>query len=381
LYSDIALHLARAALFFERRPGFFLACECLYSMGVPLRGKVHVMIQKLRLSHFRNFDDKFLEFPDGVTVIVGENARGKTNILESIFLLSSGKSFKANTEEEMIQLNEELARVKGRVVNKSEQVDLEVILIRPRKKLLVNGVARRMVDFSGNLKVVLFGPWDMDLVTESPSNRRKFLDTVLSLVDREYRRSLLSYEKGLRQRNRLLLRIREEGLSRTQLMFWDRLLIKNGDYISHKREEFFAFINATPAVNDQAYKLVYDKSAISESRLLQYKNQEVSAATTLVGPHRDDFAFVSGERNLASFGSRGEQRMAVLWLKLAELSYVEQETDEKPTLLLDDIFSELDHEHREQVWEIAKNQQTIITTADEHFVSTDFPMEKIELVS
>lgn len=347
------------------------------------------MIQKLRLQNFRNFDEKFLEFSEGVTVIVGENARGKTNILESIFLLSSGKSFKANTEEEMIQLGEEIARVKSRVIT-TEQLDLEVILARPtlkvttaktpRKKLTVNGVARRVVDFAGKLKVVLFGPWDMDLVTESPSIRRKFLDTVLSQVDREYRRSLLSYEKGLRQRNRLLLRIREEGLPRSQLLFWDKLLIKNGDYLSQKREEFIEFVNQTPTVNDQNYNLEYDKSAISEGRLLQYKSEEVSAATTLVGPHRDDFIFQSNkQRNLASFGSRGEQRMAVLWLKLAELAFIEQKSGEKPTLLLDDIFSELDHEHRDQVWEIAKNQQTIITTADEHFVVDKSDLLEIKL--
>lgn len=193
-------------------------------------------ISKINLTNFRNFKKKAFEFSDGVTVIVGPNASGKTNILESLFLLSTGKSFKANIEEEMVNYEEDLARVIG----KTKDVNLEAVLTRgsidigaarpervARKKLLVGGVPRRLIDFAGNFTVVFFSPQDMDLVTESPSIRRKFLDTVLSQTDREYRRSILSYEKGLRQRNKLLFRIREEGLSRHQLLFWNQLLIIN----------------------------------------------------------------------------------------------------------------------------------------------------------
>ncbi|EKD62000.1 MAG: DNA replication and repair protein recF [uncultured bacterium] len=131
------------------------------------------------------------------------------------------------------------------------------------------------------------------------------------------------------------------------------------------------------------YKLSYDKSVISEARLEQYRDEEVAAATTLVGPHRDDFVFLIGEsrktRDLSRFGSRGEQRMAILWLKLCELAFVEAKTSEKPTLLLDDIFSELDHDHRAIVMEIVNNQQTLITTADPHFVENFKVSEKIKL--
>ena len=205
------------------------------------------MLKTIKLQNFRNFKKKDVSFSNKITVIVGPNASGKTNILESIFLLSTGKSFRARIEEEMISYNTDLSRVIGKVSNSNLEVvltpgEIEVGDDRyeksPRKKLLVNGVSRRLIDFAGSLKVTLFGPWDMDLVTESPSLRRKFLDTVLSQVDKEYRRATLSYERGLRQRNRLLLRIREENLSRSQLLFWDKLLIRNGDYISQKREEF-----------------------------------------------------------------------------------------------------------------------------------------------
>src|SRR3989344_1346761 len=203
------------------------------------------MISKLHLSKFRNFKVEKVDFNDGTTVIIGPNASGKTNILEALFLLSTGKSFRAKIEAEVIDYASDLTRIKGKLIG---PIELEVIETRgdnswPRKKMLVNGVGKRLIDFAGNFKAVLFGPWDMELVTESPSVRRKFLDIVLSQVDREYRRASLSYDKGLRQRNKLLLGIREEGLSRSLLLFWDKLLIKNGDYISQKREEFIEFCN------------------------------------------------------------------------------------------------------------------------------------------
>ncbi len=360
------------------------------------------MIEKIKLTNFRNFEKKTLEFSKKITIIVGPNGTGKTNILESLFLLSTGKSFKAKLEIEMIRYNESITSITGSTSN----TGLEAKITTgengwPKKRLLINGVPKRSVDFAGNFKVVLFGPWDMDLVTESPSVRRKFLDTVLSQVDREYRRSILSYEKGLRQRNRLLWSIRETGVSRSQLLFWNQLLIKNGDYISQKREEFITFVNNTNTTNKQSlasqnpgnpmntnFQLEYDRSVISEGRLEQYKDEEIASATTLVGPHRDDFIFLQGitgikgntsstGKELAAYGSRGQQRMGVLWLKLAEMAFVELQSGEKPTLLLDDIFSELDHAHRDLVMKVANNQQTIITTADEHFVE-DF--KKFDLI-
>lgn len=341
------------------------------------------MIKNLVLQSFRNFDKKSLDFSEKITVIVGSNGVGKTNILESLFLLSTGKSFKAKMEIEMIRYDESIASITGMTSNESN-TKLEAKITTgennwPKKRLIVNGVPRRVVDFAGNFKVVLFGPWDMDLVTESPSIRRKFLDTVLCQADREYRRCIGSYEKGLRQRNKILFKIREEGAARNQLIFWNQLLIKNGDYIMRKRAEFMEFVNEQKSFGGQEFGLVYDKSAISEARLEQYKNEEVAAATTLVGPHRDDFIFMGDGRELSRYGSRGQQRMAVLWLKLGELSFLEKATGERPTLLLDDIFSELDHEHRDMVMDITKRQQTIITTADEHFLEKGVEFSTIKL--
>lgn len=351
------------------------------------------MLKELELSNFRNIKKKKIDFSSNLTVIEGPNAAGKTNILEALFFLSSGKSFRARREEEAINYVSEIARIKGKL---DDQKRLEIVLTRgqinigttreektQKKRLLVNGVSRRLFNFAGNFKAVLFGPWDLEIVTESPSIRRNFLDTVLSQIDGEYRRAVLSYEKGLRRRNKILFRIREEGISRGNLIFWDKLLIKNGDYISNKRQEFIEFVNQTKGMNNEEFRIEYDKSAISESRLEQYKEEEIAAATTLVGPHRDDFLIHLKKRKffreLSRFGSRGEQRMSILWLKLAELAFIKQETKEKPTLLLDDIFSELDLKHRGIVMEAVKGQQTILTTADPHFIGKEGKVETIKL--
>ncbi|PJE68081.1 hypothetical protein COU94_03680 [Candidatus Shapirobacteria bacterium CG10_big_fil_rev_8_21_14_0_10_38_8] len=342
-----------------------------------------MFIQKLRLQNFRNYSKKEFEFSGGTTLIVGKNTVGKTNILEAVYLLATGKSFRAGLESEMIAYESEIARVKGRISDgepatqkaqsRAESTDLEIILTRgevagekvARKKFLVNGIAKRMFDFVGNLKAVYFRPEDLELVTNSPSLRRKYLDQVLFQVDKEYVRNSLSYEKAVRQRNKLLENIRENGVPRSQLLFWNQLLIRNGEYITNLREEYINFVNNFEyPVSNIKYLLEYNKNIISPARLEEYAEEEIAAAATLVGPHRDDFTFRLKDRDLNAFGSRGEQRMGVLWLKLCELEFIAQKTGQRPMLLLDDIFSELDEEHRNLVLEIIPNQQTIINTTD-----------------
>jgi len=345
-------------------------------------------LSSLSLQNFRNYRKRRFSFSENTTLFVGDNAIGKTNILEAVYLLVTGKSFRATREQQMILYGQEL----GRVVGTTEEDKLEVVLTVgevqgekvPRKKYLINGVGKRRMDFVGRLRCVLFRPEDIELVLGSPAVRREYLDSVLEQVDREYRRSNLSYQKGLRQRNKLLERIREGEAERKQLMFWNRLLIKNGEVITEKRRELIEFVNEEFKRKKIELRLEYDSSAISKVRLSKYSDAEVGAGKTLVGPHRDDFQLVMQrkgklKKDLSIYGSRGEQRMAVLTVKLVELEFVKKKTESKPVLLLDDIFSELDHEHRNSVLGLLEKQQTVVTTTDEHLIPGKYK-KRVEMV-
>ncbi|OGG29541.1 hypothetical protein A2973_03865 [Candidatus Gottesmanbacteria bacterium RIFCSPLOWO2_01_FULL_49_10] len=345
-----------------------------------------MILQEIALQNFRSYTKKTFAFSPETTLIVGPNGAGKTNILEAIMYLATGRSFRAGEDREVVHWGKDVCFASAAIGDTTLEIVITTGSIEgqdvPRKRYKVNDVPRRLVDFIGNLRAVLFWPEHLELVTDSPSLRRRYLDSVLVQVDREYRRNLLSYERGLRQRNKLLDAINVGTAVPSQLLFWDQLLIKAGGYITDKRGEYIDYINScqlSPREDSGqaaiSYQLKYDKSVISESRLEQYKEEEVAAGATLVGPHRDDFVVFKSQisnhndqinaKQLSKYGSRGEQRLAVLWLKLAELSYIEKEVGERPILLLDDIFSELDGAHRELVVELIGRQQTILTSADE----------------
>lgn len=358
-----------------------------------------MILTSLNLTHFRNYTKQTFTFSPYVTVVVGPNTSGKTNILEAIYSIATGKSFRADQDREMVSWEQDIGRIGATV----DDTALELVVTRgsmdgariPGKKYTVNGVARRMIDFVGNLRAVLFWPEHLGLVTNSPSRRRRYLDSVLVQVDREYRRNLLSYERGLRQRNKLLDHLNEGKAGRSQLLFWNQLLIKGGGYITEKREELIQYVN-TSRLSIHNYQISYDKSIISEARLNQYAEEEVAAKATLVGPHRDDFIFLMAPTShthhsqseegymhrdlldVEKYGSRGEQRLAVLWLKLAEVAFIQERTGERPMLLLDDILSELDREHRELVLDLIGKQQTVITSADEEITGI-LPKKKSQL--
>lgn len=353
-----------------------------------------MFLKEISLKDFRSYQERNFKFSLKTTLVVGPNAIGKTNLMEAIALLATGKSFRAGREMEMIGNGSELSRVSGTVGTDGEKTKLEVVVTRgkvndtkaPRKRLLVNGVSKRLSDFTGNLRVVLFEPEDLNLIIGSPSRRRDYLDFILSQASREYYRCLLAYQKGLRRRNKLLVQIREGEAKKTQLEYWDRSLIKNGQIIHQNRREWLGFVNrqwqGSQFEDFQRLQADYQDSTISELRLKKYAQAEVAAGNTLVGPHRDDFRIESrinppvggqeSRRDLGVYGSRGEQRMAVLALKTAELAFIEEKTEERPLLLLDDIFSELDESHRQKALSLAGRQQAVITTTDEDLVAKSF---------
>lgn len=249
----------------------------------------------------------------------------------------------------------------------------------PLVRYLVNEVPKRRVDFAGILPAVLFAPSDLEIIIDGPSLRREFLNDVLEQVSLEYRQALVQYEKGLRQRNALLEMMRETGRrNASQLSYWSDLLIRYGQIIAHEREAFLQFVNKQEKTLFQ-FRVEYDRSEISEKRLEQYRREEVAAASTLVGPHRDDFQVHmhnKEESDIRFFGSRGQQRLAILQLKLLQIDYIEKMRGERPLLLLDDIFSELDEGHIQHVLGIVDKQQTILTTTHEEFITSFLKQKK-----
>ncbi len=347
-----------------------------------------MLLKSLALSSFRNHPKASFEFSNKTTFIVGPNTSGKTNLLESISYLTTGKSFKGAKDEDVVKKGEGVVKIKG----ETSDVELEVLMVagsseqeRVRKKYLVNGVSKSRINFSGNLTSIIFSPSDLDIITGSPHLRREFLDAVLEQSDKDYRYASSAYVKALRQRNALLDLARGTGQrNEKQFDYWDTLLINTGSIVTQKREEFIEFINkAKKDIFD--FIVTYDKSVISEARLLQYKDAELSSAVTLVGPHRDDFAVsmfdnaTNATSDVKSFGSRGQQRLVILQLKLLQLDFIEKTLGHRPLLLLDDIFSELDGGHIKLVTEMIDKQQSIVTTTHREFIGSKLKGSVIEL--
>ena len=326
------------------------------------------MLKSILLHNFRSYKKENFEFSPEVTLIIGKNTAGKSNLIEAIYFISHGKSFRTDKDTEAIRNGVNVAKIASETESDTLEVVLSTIPGKFGKKLLINGVSKRKIDFIGNLPSVLFSPQDLDLITGSPGLRRNFLDEVLEQTDRDYRFASINYSKALRQRNSLLEKVKNTGFKNfSEFSYWDNLLISNGNILTNKRREFINF------VNDQEkklfdFKMIYDESTISTERLAQYKEAEEASGLTLVGPHRDDFRVEIKEGTVKNYGSRGQQRLSVLQLKLLQLDFLEKNLGARTTLLLDDIFSELDEGHILHVLSLVQSQQTIITTTHEEFI-------------
>ncbi len=385
-----------------------------------------MFLSGISLQHFRNYTNKTFLFSKPLTIIIAPNATGKTNLLEAIHLISTGESFRAGKVDDFIQVNQELSRVKGKVMEKeeipnhrapdgrsavrddkdtlkslsslstpttTESAEIELLLNhgvvsgkRVSKKIFsLNGVRKQKRSVVGTLPTIAFIPEDLRLITGSPSRRREFLDTILTQIDQQYLVSLTTYDQTLRRRNKLLQQIREGETPRTTLSFWNLSLLKHGMYLQQKRSDLVAHINQIDF--PLQFQVEYDLSLLNEARLSQYSNQEIAAGHTLVGPHKDDIVVkfsisksqfsspTTQQHNhsttfpLFTHGSRGQQRMGVLWLKLGAFEIMRQKLGKTPLLLLDDIFSELDAQNRQRVLDLAKTTQTIMTSAEDEVVN------------
>lgn len=350
-------------------------------------------LERITLNNFRSYKKQVFNFGT-TTLVVAPNGAGKTNLLEAIYLLSTGQSERARETSEMISFDQELGSVVGVVEHREERNELSVVLSRgvymgkrtAKRRYLVDGIARNRAAMVGRLTTTLFRPEDMALVEGSPTRRRNYLDEALSMSHPEYLRALGVYEGSLKRRNKILDAIRDGLARREQLSYWDQSIIKNGNILTDYRRDFFAYLSQVKTSFGE-YGLEYDASTISPARLAQYSEAEVAVGYTLVGPHKDDFVVLSSnnqipnsklDRDLMKYGSRGEQRLAVLFLKIGAMQYSEEKLEVKSILLLDDIFSELDQAHRVEVVKMMEGRQAIVTSAENEVIQM---MPGVEVLS
>ncbi|MFH1475774.1 MAG: DNA replication/repair protein RecF [Chloroflexota bacterium] len=343
------------------------------------------MLTSLRLTGFRAYDTLEAAFGPGPHLVWGPNAAGKTSLLEAIVLLSRGSSHRTGVDGEMIRWATPFARVDGRRDGDAGAAEVDVTLVREgpsggRKRIRINGAPRRSGALAGALRTVVFAPEEMLLVVGAPSLRRGALDAMATQRFPAYGADLSTYGRALAQRNHLLRAIREEQASRDQLPFWDARLLEAGAAVLGARHALLAELgpplaaaHAEIAPEEGALKLRYVTNAPPGAgetsgealarRLHETAEKEAWNGTTLVGPHRDDLAFSLDGRELSSFASRGQQRTAILALKLAELDLLAELDGRPPLLLLDDVFSELDPARRAHlVRRIATLPQAFVTT-------------------
>lgn len=336
-----------------------------------------MQVDRLELTNFRNFPSLTLTLAPGLNLLIGPNAQGKTNLLEAVHFLTTTRSFRGSRDPDLVSFGEPFARLAGG--------EVEIVLQPGVKTLKLRGKLARAAEVLGVLRSVLFSPEDMVLLSGPPQGRRAHIDELISRLDRKYLLSLISYHKTLKQRNKLLWQIREGRANLSELASWDELLTRDGASILLRRQEVMTKLQTqldqiTPSLfNRQTVALKYQakvtakvvtergfKEALTEA-LVSSREAEINAATSLVGPHRDDWEASLGGHHLGRFGSRGQQRAAILALKLAEVTLNEAETGERPILLLDDVLSELDEEHQARLLEEVGKQQTLLSATATSF--------------
>ena len=312
-----------------------------------------MFIKEIKLENFRNYDFTKIELNEKTNIFFGDNAQGKTNILEAIFFAGLGKSFRTNKEKELIKENKDNGKIEIKFIknNREEKINVE---INDRKKFFINEIpVRKLSEIIGKINIVLFNPEDIEILKNEPTRRRKFLNIMISQLRPKYIYLMSEYSKALEQRNNYLKQIKFENKSKNNLEIWDEQLVNLGIKIYEYRKEFIEKIN---------------KSNINKNNYLEkLKNNmelDIQKGFTSVGIHRDDFEIYINGKNVAVFGSQGQQRSSIISLKLAEAEVVYDEIEEYPVLLLDDFMSELDKKRVKGFINNIKNNQVLITTTE-----------------
>ena len=330
-------------------------------------------IKNLKLKNYRNYSFLNLDLVNGINIIYGDNAQGKTNILEAIYMSSTTKSYKQAKDKEIIKFSEEEAHIKTIYIKKEKENTIDIHIKNNKNKgIAVNGKKiNKISDFFGLTNAIIFAPENLYIIKEGPNLRRKFLDFYISQIDKIYINNLSNYNKILNQRNILLKNIVYNKSDKNELEIWDKQLILYGKLIIKKRKEIIEelkkeiyekhlFISSNTEKLITEYEYNVDEKDF-ENKLKDNIEQDIKYQTTQIGPHRDDIKFIINDVDIRKYGSQGQQRTAALSLKLAELSSIKKIKQDNPVLLLDDVFSELDLIRQKLLVEYIKDIQVIIT--------------------
>ncbi len=342
------------------------------------------LLKAITLRQFRSYSESSFEFSDGVTIIIGPNAVGKTNLLEAVYVVSAGKGFRSSKDSEMLGIDKSWARLDA-VYDKSERtVKLDTSSGRLQKSFIVGDQKKARLQYSDIRPVVLFQPDDLRLATGSPTRRRHFIDTLLSQLEPSYRNDIRSYERVLAQRNNLLKQ--SDRITSDHLFVWNIQLSERAGKIVRARTNLIDRINKvlSPVYSEIAgkphkVKILYasslpvdDYSNACMKKLQADIALDSRTGTTHTGPHRDDFEVLIDSKSMKHIGSRGENRTLLLALKIIELEELASRHETAPLLLLDDVFSELDGSRRALLTKYLQKYQTLITTTDADVVGKDF---------
>lgn len=337
-------------------------------------------LKKVELNNFRNYEEVVVEFNEKVNIITGKNAQGKTNLLESLYIMSMGKSFRTNKDIDMIGFNKEYCRVRTTSVKEERELEIEIIIGKEGKTTKINGIKTvKNIELLENVYMVVFSPEDLKIVKEEPEKRRKFIDRELCQLKPVYYKNLGRYKKILQQRNSLL---KQHEIKEDMIAIWDESLSEYGAKIILERARFLRKLNQiskeiSRRITDgkEALELTYEANVEQKETYEEQKEHlkkvlnknlknDLIRRSTSVGPHKDDMKLCLEGIDIRHFGSQGQQRTAALSLKLAEIQLIKEETKVSPILLLDDVLSELDEERQNFLIHSLTEVQLFITTTE-----------------
>lgn len=349
-----------------------------------------MIIKSLEIADYRNYDSLHIDFSGGTNILYGDNAQGKTNILEAIYMSATTKSHKGSKDKDVVNFNKEEAHIRTYLEKEGIETRVDMHLRKNKSKgIAIDGQKiKKAAQLLGLLNVVFFSPEDLSIIKNGPAERRRFVDMELCQLDQFYLYNLNNYNKIVNQRNKLLKDMYFNPSLKETLNIWDSQLISFGSKIIEKRQ---LFVNQ---LNEIILEIHRKLSGGKENLFIKYEpdvtidsydnklslNQErdIKLKQTTTGPHRDDFSFLVGDIDIRKFGSQGQQRTAALSLKLSEIELVKKMTKDNPVLLLDDVLSELDNNRQNYLLSTIGNIQTIITcTGLDEFVNNRFEIDKV----